>query len=89
MRSTTKVKTKFIFVLPCLVLVVALLFASCGYRDDAPIIESPTYILNKSTLVYHDPDCKYLPAEKNQVEIEYADIEHNPEYRPCGHCKPE
>lgn len=62
---------------------------SCGYKNDEPVIESPTYILNKNTLVYHDNDCKYLPAEKNQVEIEYADIEHNPEYRPCGHCKPE
>lgn len=82
-------KTKFIFVLPCLVLVVALLFASCGYQDNAPVIESPIYILNKNSNVYHRPDCKHLPDEKNQAEIEYADIEHNPEYRPCGHCKPQ
>lgn len=46
------------------------------------------YILNRNSKVYHDPGCKYLPAEKNQVEIKYDDIEHNPEYRPCGHCKP-
>lgn len=79
-------KINFTIVL-CLILFLS--FIAYGTRIDEPIIESPTYILNKNTLVYHDPDCKYLPAEKNQVEIEYADIEHNPEYRPCGHCKPE
>ena len=72
-----------------LISILSIILVSCGTRNDEPIIESPTYILNKNTLVYHDPDCKYLPAEKNQVEIEYADIERNPEYRPCGHCKPE
>ena len=71
-----------------ILLLLSLFLTSCENRKD-PLLREPTYILNKNSLVYHDPDCKYLPDEKNQVEIEYADIEHNPEYRPCGHCKPE
>ena len=73
----------------CILLSLALV--ACGTKEGSPdpYLEEPTYILNKNTLVYHDPDCKYLPDEKNQVWIEYADIEHNPDYRPCGHCKPE
>lgn len=70
-----------------LLLALLLMSVSCENRKD-PLLREPTYILNKNSLVYHDPDCKYLPAEKNQVEIEYADIERNPEYRPCGHCNP-
>lgn len=70
-----------------LVLIFSLLIVSCE-QSSQHIEKVPTYILNKNSLVYHDPDCKYLPDEKNQVEIEYADIKHHPKWRPCGHCNP-
>lgn len=74
-----------------ILLTLTLLFSLCSCRQDGirEPFENPTYILNKNSLVYHDPDCKHLPDRENQIEIEYEDIEHNPEYRPCGHCKPE
>lgn len=72
-----------------LTLSLLIYIAGCQQSEGRePLPPEPTYILNKNSLVYHNLDCKYLPAEKNQVEIEYADIDHNPEYRPCGHCNP-
>ena len=70
-----------------LVLIFALFIVSCEQSSNY-IEKVPTYILNKNSLVYHDPDCKYLPDEKNQIKIEYADIEHHTKWRPCGHCNP-
>lgn len=71
-----------------LLLIVCLFVVSCEQTSRYEDL-NPTYILNKNTLVYHDFDCKYLPDDKNQVEIEYNDIEHNSKWRPCGHCKPQ
>lgn len=74
-----------------LTLIILLTFSLLGCEKGSPNKNEPVpyYILNKNSNVYHRPDCGHLPDEKNQVEIEYADIERNPEYRPCGHCKPE
>lgn len=49
------------------------------------------YIGNKSTKIYHDPDCKYLPSKTNQVKIQknLSGKRTLSDYEPCWHCQPE
>ena len=49
------------------------------------------YIGNKSTKIYHDPDCKYLPSKTNQVKIQknISGKRTLSDYEPCWHCQPE
>lgn len=60
-------------------------------EETTPAEEFDYYIGNKSTKVYHDPDCKYLPTRANQVKIRKnrSGLATLNDYEPCWHCKPE
>lgn len=46
------------------------------------------YVGNKNSKIFHRPDCKSLPAEKNQVRFETRDEAVEEGYTPCGRCNP-
>lgn len=89
-------------ILPLLLAVIMLLsFTGCTRnkletedttpKETTSAKEFDYYIGNKSTKVYHDPDCKYLPSKANQVKIQknrsgFAKLD---DYQPCWHCQPE
>lgn len=50
--------------------------------------ETPMYIGNVSSGVYHRPDCRSLPAEHNRINFYSLEEALNAGYRPCGFCKP-
>ncbi|MGE4213927.1 MAG: MBL fold metallo-hydrolase [Anaerotignaceae bacterium] len=49
--------------------------------------ESITYIGNKNSLVFHLPDCKSLPAEKNRVYFDDKESAISAGFHPCGVCQ--
>ena len=46
------------------------------------------YIGNKNSRIFHRPDCKSLPAEKNQVRFETRDEAEAEGFTPCARCNP-
>ncbi len=50
--------------------------------------EESGYIGNKNTKKFHRPDCRTLPAEKNQVQFLSRDEAISSGYEPCGNCNP-
>ena len=46
------------------------------------------YIGNKNTKKFHRPDCRILPAEKNQVPLSSREEAIDMGYDPCGNCSP-
>lgn len=46
------------------------------------------YIGNKNSKVFHLPECKNLPAEKNQVKFAEREEAVREGYKPCGNCNP-
>ena len=46
------------------------------------------FIGNKNSKVFHNPSCKNLPAEKNQVPFSSRDEAVEAGYKPCGNCNP-
>ena len=46
------------------------------------------YIGNKSSKKVHDPDCSYLPEEKNRVYFDDLDEALDDGYEPCKKCHP-
>lgn len=49
--------------------------------------EKIIYIGNKNSLVFHRPDCKNLPAEKNRVYFEDKESAISAGYHPCSVCQ--
>ena len=47
-----------------------------------------TYIGNKNSKKFHNPDCGTLPAEKNRVYFSSRDEAIQQGYSPCGNCNP-
>ena len=50
--------------------------------------EEGGYIGNKNTKKFHRPDCRTLPAEKNQVPLSSREEAISMGYDPCGNCLP-
>lgn len=50
--------------------------------------EEGGYIGNKNTKKFHRPDCRTLPAEKNQVPLSSREEAISMGYEPCGNCLP-
>ena len=50
--------------------------------------EESGYIGNRNTKRFHRPDCRTLPAEKNQVQFSSREEAVRMGYDPCGNCEP-
>ena len=50
--------------------------------------EPDYYIGNKSSKVFHRPDCASLPAEKNQIRFDTRAEAEEEGYSPCARCSP-
>ena len=46
------------------------------------------YIGNKTTKIFHRPDCRSLPSEKNTIEFFSRSEVVDRGYSPCGNCNP-
>jgi len=47
------------------------------------------FVGNRSSHVYHRPDCKHLPEPDNRVSIWSSEYATSQGYRPCEHCRPD
>lgn len=46
------------------------------------------YIGNVKSKIFHYPNCRTLPAPKNQIDFDSRDDAISKGYRPCGNCNP-
>lgn len=61
--------------------------------EPAHIVESvdvdpPNFVGNSSSLVFHNPDCKFATNIKNEVKFQTKEEAIEQKYKPCGICKP-
>ena len=47
---------------------------------------SESFIGNKNSKIYHSPDCKSLPAEKNRVALDSKEAAEKAGFTPCKNC---
>lgn len=50
---------------------------------------APRFIGNKSTHVYHRPDCRYLPELEQRVQLWSVEEARRYGFTPCQHCHPD
>ena len=59
-----------------------------AYPPERPDAEKEVYIGNRKSKVFHAPDCKNLPGEKNRVYFNSVEEAAQAGYSPCGNCNP-
>lgn len=76
--------------LVAVILLGGLILGAVGYCLCSSIvpIQTPAYIGNVRTGIFHRKTCSYLPHEKNRSYFESREEAIDAGYRPCRKCRP-